>query len=94
MLNLQRALQSDRLLRALTGLNQKAFKELELTFAQVLPTLIAIHTAAAPIKHQAASFHCPVRMLFTPTALNPPGTPKVINFWSSSSKTFSRVVGV
>ena len=36
MLNLQRALKSDRLLRALTGLNRKAFKELESTFAQML----------------------------------------------------------
>ncbi|WP_155834748.1 hypothetical protein [Leptolyngbya sp. PCC 6406] len=36
MLNLQRALKSDRLLRALTGLNRKAFEELESTFAQVL----------------------------------------------------------
>lgn len=36
MLNLQRALKSDRLLRALTGLNQKAFAELKLTFAEVL----------------------------------------------------------
>lgn len=36
MLNLQRALKSDRCLRALTGLNRKAFKELESTFAQVL----------------------------------------------------------
>ncbi len=36
MLNLQRALKSDRLLRALTGLNRKAFEELKSTFAQVL----------------------------------------------------------
>lgn len=36
MLNLQRAMKSDRLLRALTGLNQKAFAELKPTFAEVL----------------------------------------------------------
>jgi hypothetical protein len=36
VLNLQRALKSDRLLRALTGLNRKAFEELKSTFAQVL----------------------------------------------------------
>ncbi|MEA5467170.1 hypothetical protein [Leptothoe sp. PORK10 BA2] len=35
MLNLQRALKSDRLVRALTGLNRKAFKELKFAFAQV-----------------------------------------------------------
>jgi hypothetical protein len=36
MLDLQRALKSDRLLRALTGLNRKAFEELKSTFAEVL----------------------------------------------------------
>lgn len=36
MLNLQRAFKSDRLLRALTGLNRKAFEELKSTFAEVL----------------------------------------------------------
>jgi hypothetical protein len=36
VLNLQRAFKSDRLLRALTGLNRKAFEELKTTFAQVL----------------------------------------------------------
>ncbi|MGD1859094.1 MAG: hypothetical protein ACFB0E_03880 [Leptolyngbyaceae cyanobacterium] len=36
MLNLQRALQSDRLLRALSGLNRKTFEDLKPTFAEVL----------------------------------------------------------
>jgi hypothetical protein len=36
VLNLQRALKNDRLLRALTGLNRKAFEELKPTFAEVL----------------------------------------------------------
>jgi len=36
VLNLQRAFKSDRLLRALTGLNRKAFEDLNSTFAQVL----------------------------------------------------------
>jgi hypothetical protein len=36
VLNLQRALKSDRLLRALTGLNRKAFEELKPAFAEVL----------------------------------------------------------
>jgi hypothetical protein len=36
VLNLHRALKSDRLLRALTGLNRKAFEELKPTFAEVL----------------------------------------------------------
>jgi hypothetical protein len=38
MLDLQRALKNDRLLRALTGLNLKAFEELKADFAQVLTT--------------------------------------------------------
>lgn len=36
MLDLQRALKHDRLLRALTGLNRKAFEELKADFAQAL----------------------------------------------------------
>jgi hypothetical protein len=36
VLNLQRAFKSDRLLRALTGLNRKAFEELKSTFSEVL----------------------------------------------------------
>ena len=36
MLNLQRLMKDDRLLRALTGLNRKAFKELKLAFKQEL----------------------------------------------------------
>ncbi len=36
MLNLQRVLRDDRLLRALTGLNRKAFEELKLAFEQEL----------------------------------------------------------
>ena len=36
MLNLQRVLKDDRLLRALTGLNRQAFEELKLVFAQEL----------------------------------------------------------
>jgi len=36
VLNVQRALKSDRLLRALTELNRKAFEELKSTFAEVL----------------------------------------------------------
>jgi hypothetical protein len=36
VLNLQRVLKSDRLLRALTGLNRKAFEELKPAFVQVL----------------------------------------------------------
>lgn len=36
MLNLQRALKNDRTLRALTGLNRKAFEQLKPVFAQVL----------------------------------------------------------
>ena len=36
MLNLQRVLGGDRLLRALTGLNRKAFEELKLAFEQEL----------------------------------------------------------
>ena len=36
MLNLQRASENDRLLRALTGLNRKAFEELKLAFKQEL----------------------------------------------------------
>lgn len=36
MLDLQRALKNDRLLRALTGLNLKAFEQLKADFAQVL----------------------------------------------------------
>ena len=36
MLNLQRLLRDDRLLRALTGLNRKAFEELKLAFEQEL----------------------------------------------------------
>jgi hypothetical protein len=38
MLDLQRALKNDRLLRALTGLHLKAFEELKADFAQVLTT--------------------------------------------------------
>jgi len=38
MLDVQRALQNDRLLRALTGLNRKAFAELKSTFAEGLAT--------------------------------------------------------
>lgn len=36
MLNLQRTLKNDRLLRAMTGLNRKAFEELKLVFEQEL----------------------------------------------------------
>ena len=36
MLNLQRVLKEDRLLRALTGLNRKAFEELKIAFEQEL----------------------------------------------------------
>jgi len=36
MLDFQRALKNDRLLRALTGLNLKAFEQLKADFAQVL----------------------------------------------------------
>ena len=36
MLNLQRLMRDDRLLRALTGLNHKAFKELKTAFVQAL----------------------------------------------------------
>jgi hypothetical protein len=36
VLNVQRALKSDRILRALTGLNRKAFEELKPAFAQAL----------------------------------------------------------
>ncbi len=48
MLNLHRALQSDRLLRALTGLNWKAVEELELTFAQVLANAEEPHRSPWP----------------------------------------------
>jgi hypothetical protein len=37
MLNLQRVMKDERLLRALTGLNKKAFDELKETFAEVVP---------------------------------------------------------
>ena len=37
MLNLQRVMKDERLLRALTGLNKKAFDDLKETFAQVVP---------------------------------------------------------
>ena len=36
MLNLQRLMRDDRLLRALTGLNRKAFEELKMAFVQAL----------------------------------------------------------
>ena len=48
MLNLHRALQSDRLLRALTGLNWKAVEELELTFVQVLANAEEPHRSPWP----------------------------------------------
>ena len=37
MLNIQKIIKDERLLRALTGLNKKAFDELKETFAQVIP---------------------------------------------------------
>ena len=37
MLNIQRIMKDEHLLRALTGLNKKAFDNLKETFAQVIP---------------------------------------------------------
>ena len=37
MLNIQKIIKDDRLLRAITGLNKKAFDELKETLAQVVP---------------------------------------------------------
>jgi hypothetical protein len=53
VLNFERALQSDRLLRALTGLNRKAFEELKLTFAPVLAN--AEVPRRSPLPRQRAS---------------------------------------
>ncbi len=53
MLNLQRALKRDRLLRALTGLNRKAFEELKSTFDQVLAN--AAVPRRSPLPCQRAS---------------------------------------
>ena len=53
MLNLQRALKSDRLIRALTGLNRKAFEELKSAFAQVLAN--AEVPRRSPLPRQRAS---------------------------------------
>jgi hypothetical protein len=53
VLNLQRALKSDRLLRALTGLNRKAFEELKSAFAEVLAN--AEVPRQSPLPRQRAS---------------------------------------
>ncbi len=41
MINLHRALNNDRLLRALTGLNRKAFDEYQMTMRMTARSLIA-----------------------------------------------------
>ncbi|MGD1861247.1 MAG: hypothetical protein ACFB0E_14900 [Leptolyngbyaceae cyanobacterium] len=48
MLNLQWVLKNDRFLRALTGLNRKAFEELKPAFAQVLAAAVVPHRSPQP----------------------------------------------
>jgi hypothetical protein len=60
MLNVQRALQNDRLLRALTGLNHKAFEELKSTFAEVLATTEVPRRSPLPRQRAAGAGRKPI----------------------------------
>jgi len=55
MLDVQRALQNDRRLRALTGLNRKAFEELKSTFAGVLATTEVPQRSPLPLQGAAGA---------------------------------------
>ena len=50
MLNITRALNNDRLLRALTGLNRKAFDELCMVFGPVYEESLSLQSASKPRK--------------------------------------------